>query len=134
VLCLAREVDLVDSWNPAMAQVAELSTHSINELLAYLALWVPWPMSTPEVVVRGVGADLLDVTGAVLLACAHVPELPVGGVGWVMVVVGAGGRAGALGHVAAGSVGRPRRGEGVVLQDKPRSLCKVMASRMCLAR
>jgi hypothetical protein len=102
VLCLAREVDLVDSWNPAMAQVAELATHSINELLAYLALWVPWPMSTPEVVVRGVGADLLDVTGAVLLACGHVSELPVGW-GWWGYVGGRMGRA--LGRAAAGQGG-----------------------------
>ena len=77
ITCLAREVDLVHTWNPAISQMEQLQQLALNELLVYMALWVPWPMSAPEVLLHAVGADLLEQEEAVVLACKGMMELPV---------------------------------------------------------
>eukprot|EP00775_Hariotina_reticulata_P012733 gene12733-12863_t len=79
VLCLAREVDLVTSWNPAIADMQELGSYSPAELLIYLLMWVPWPLPSPEVVNYAVGVDMLDTRHeCVLIATKHHNKLPDG--------------------------------------------------------
>jgi hypothetical protein len=55
----------------------ELQQLAPNELIVYMALWVPWPMTAPEVLLHAVGADLLDQEEVVLLACKGLMEVPV---------------------------------------------------------
>eukprot|EP00879_Flechtneria_rotunda_P012757 GHRR01013321.1.p1 GENE.GHRR01013321.1~~GHRR01013321.1.p1 ORF type:complete len:363 (+),score=102.08 GHRR01013321.1:695-1783(+) len=80
VVCLAREVDLVTSWNPAISDMAELASYSPSELLIYMLLWVPWPLFAPEIVNLAIGVDLLHTREeCVLVATKYLSgELPNG--------------------------------------------------------
>eukprot|EP00878_Enallax_costatus_P014374 GHUV01015034.1.p1 GENE.GHUV01015034.1~~GHUV01015034.1.p1 ORF type:complete len:383 (+),score=100.58 GHUV01015034.1:321-1469(+) len=77
--CLAREVDLVTSWNHAVSDARELATYSPSEVLMYMLCWTPWPLPGPEIVNYGIGIDLLDTqAGCVLVATKGQTELPAG--------------------------------------------------------
>ncbi|KAF6260429.1 hypothetical protein COO60DRAFT_1700303 [Scenedesmus sp. NREL 46B-D3] len=80
VVCLARELDLATSWNPAITEMMELAAYSPSELLLYLLLWTPWPLPQPEVVNYAVGLDLLDSREQAVLIATHgcTGELPPG--------------------------------------------------------
>ncbi|WIA09921.1 hypothetical protein OEZ85_010135 [Tetradesmus obliquus] len=79
-VCLARELDLATSWNPAITEMMELAAYSPSELLLYLLLWTPWPLPQPEVVNYAVGLDLLDSREEAVLIATHgcSGELPAG--------------------------------------------------------
>ncbi len=92
MLCLTREVDLVTSWNPAIADMRELLALSASELLVYLLLWCPWPLPQPEIVAEAIGADLLDSSHGCVVIATHSCDpqllqvccwLSGGGVHWV---------------------------------------------------
>ncbi len=70
IACLLRELDLCPAWNSAILQ-SECLGHrggSDTELFVYSALWAPWPLSAPELLITATGVDLLEEEGCVLVA------------------------------------------------------------------
>lgn len=78
VLALVREFDLVKTWNSQLINSDILAEPSGVEMLVYAAIWLPWPMSTRELVIQVVGSEVLDEYGAVAAAIKTVTELPPG--------------------------------------------------------
>ncbi|KAI8467399.1 MAG: hypothetical protein J3K34DRAFT_430531 [Monoraphidium minutum] len=67
LLCLCREVDLAPGWNPTLSAMQTIMHAGPGEILAYLAIWLPWPLREPEVVIRGAGFDMMTAHGAVVV-------------------------------------------------------------------
>ena len=51
---------------------------SAAELLVYMGLWVPWPLTQPAILIRALGMDLLASEGAVIVSMQDLGDvLPV---------------------------------------------------------
>eukprot|EP00878_Enallax_costatus_P021354 GHUV01022603.1.p1 GENE.GHUV01022603.1~~GHUV01022603.1.p1 ORF type:complete len:474 (+),score=108.82 GHUV01022603.1:587-2008(+) len=73
-VCLAREFDLVPSWNPAILDSRELKAYSPSELLIYILSWCPWPLPCGEVLNYALGVDLLDTKDRCVLLATNTPS------------------------------------------------------------
>ena len=67
VLAIAREFDLVASWNNFLLDTTILETTSLLSVVVYAGLWVPPPLSNRDFAVHVQGFDLLDEHGCVLV-------------------------------------------------------------------
>jgi hypothetical protein len=63
-------------FSPPFCQT--LAQLSFSELLVYMSLWYPWPLSEPEMRMRALGLDLLSTEGAVLVTLQDIGDVPVG--------------------------------------------------------
>ncbi|KIY93688.1 hypothetical protein MNEG_14273 [Monoraphidium neglectum] len=41
---------------------------SLSEVLVYMGLWVPWPLTQPAILIRALGMDLLQSEGAMIVS------------------------------------------------------------------
>lgn len=80
ILCLAREVELVRTWNHMLLDGSVLAEMSLVEMLVYMAVWVPWPLKQPALIMRAISTDLLEDEGCFLTCVESVDErsLPAG--------------------------------------------------------
>ena len=67
VLSIAREWDLVSSWNTFLLDTLCLSVDNLLSVTVYAALWTPPPLSHRDFAVHVRGVDLFDSHGCVLL-------------------------------------------------------------------
>lgn len=74
ILCLCREVDLGMTWNPTLSVYTALVQCGFSELLIYMSIWLPWPFREPEVLMRGLGLDLLASHGAYVMSLQDVGD------------------------------------------------------------
>ncbi|GBF90344.1 hypothetical protein Rsub_02450 [Raphidocelis subcapitata] len=73
LLSMAREFDLVPTWNSYITQTDILQITSLVELLVYASVWIPWPFAHRDVLIQAVGMDMLAEDGSVAISFAS-PE------------------------------------------------------------
>ncbi|KAK3280440.1 hypothetical protein CYMTET_11720 [Cymbomonas tetramitiformis] len=66
LLSLAREFDLISSWNTFILDPTILCRTSFTGLMVYLGVWVPWPATSKDVILSARGFDLIDEQGDVV--------------------------------------------------------------------
>ena len=67
-LAMAREFDLVKTWNKYVTTSDILLTSCDVDVLAYASVWLPWPMSERDVYIQAVGLDRLEEDGLVAVS------------------------------------------------------------------
>ncbi|GBF98776.1 hypothetical protein Rsub_11358 [Raphidocelis subcapitata] len=67
MLTMVREIDLAPTWNPALSVMRIMCEASLAEILIYMAIWLPWPLSEPEILVRALGVNLLSTDAGCML-------------------------------------------------------------------
>jgi hypothetical protein len=77
---MAREFDLVRTWNKYVTTSDILQTSCDVDILTYASVWMPWPMSERDVYIQAVGLDRLEEDGlmAVSFSSPDGNELPAG--------------------------------------------------------
>ncbi|EFJ42271.1 hypothetical protein VOLCADRAFT_97649 [Volvox carteri f. nagariensis] len=73
MMALLREVDLCPTWNKYCSSAYVLRELSPADILAYMSLWVPWPLNDVGFMVEAQGADLFEEEGR-LVVCFKSPE------------------------------------------------------------
>lgn len=76
LLSMAREFDLVPTWNSYITQTDILQISSLVELMVYASVWLPWPFAERDVLIQAVGIDVLAEDGSLAISFAS----PEGGV------------------------------------------------------
>ncbi|KAF8061318.1 hypothetical protein HT031_004409 [Scenedesmus sp. PABB004] len=77
-VAMAREFDLVTSWNSYVTTSDVLRTYCLIDLLVYASVWLPWPLAERDVVISAVADDQLREHGVVAVSFATPPALPPG--------------------------------------------------------
>lgn len=65
---MAREFDLVPTWNSYITQTNILQITSLVELLVYASVWLPWPFAERDVLIQAVGMDMLAEEGCLAIS------------------------------------------------------------------
>ncbi|KAI8468372.1 MAG: hypothetical protein J3K34DRAFT_12713 [Monoraphidium minutum] len=68
LLSMAREFDLVPTWNSYITQTDILQISSLVELLVYASVWMPWPFAERDVLIQAVGIDMLAEDGSLAIS------------------------------------------------------------------
>jgi hypothetical protein len=72
ILALAREFDLIPSWNWSVVDAAVLAARGRVDMDVAFVLYMPWPFANRRAAVRLDGANCLDEDGSMTVAMASV--------------------------------------------------------------
>eukprot|EP00879_Flechtneria_rotunda_P005552 GHRR01005845.1.p2 GENE.GHRR01005845.1~~GHRR01005845.1.p2 ORF type:complete len:215 (+),score=93.26 GHRR01005845.1:1005-1649(+) len=73
---MAREFDLVNTWNSYITNSVVLRTFCDVDLLVYASVWFPWPFAERDVLIAAVADDQLKEQGVVAVSFASPIETP----------------------------------------------------------
>jgi hypothetical protein len=73
VLAMAREFDLVKSWNSYITVSNIVGVNCQVDVTTYAAVWMPWPFAERDVFIQAVGVDHLDDTGHMAVSFGSPP-------------------------------------------------------------
>mmetsp|Transcript_50038 Transcript_50038/g.160130 ORF Transcript_50038/g.160130 Transcript_50038/m.160130 type:complete len:124 (+) Transcript_50038:614-985(+) len=66
--CISSPQDLVSTWNKFLLGSTILVVLDLLHLVAYVAVWLPWPYKKREVVIKATGMNVLEDHGCMLLS------------------------------------------------------------------
>ncbi|WIA14126.1 hypothetical protein OEZ85_002670 [Tetradesmus obliquus] len=69
-LSMAKEFDLVSSWNSYITNSSILRTYCDVDMLVYASVWLPWPFAERDVLISAVADDQLREKGVVAISFA----------------------------------------------------------------
>ena len=72
---IAREFDLVTSWNKFCSNALILSVHSLMSLSIYAESWLPWPYANRSLILKALACDVLDQHGCYCIIMEQIEEL-----------------------------------------------------------
>eukprot|EP00775_Hariotina_reticulata_P008307 gene8307-8492_t len=75
-LAMAREFDLIHSWNSYLTNSSIVRTFCDVDLLAYASVWMPWPLAERDVLISAVADDQLKERGVIAVSFASPHETP----------------------------------------------------------
>lgn len=75
-LAMAREFDLVTSWNSYITNSPILKTFCDIDMLVYASVWLPWPFAERDVLISAVADDQLKEHGVIAVSFASPQETP----------------------------------------------------------
>lgn len=75
MLALAKEFDLVKTWNKYVTESLVLRETDLTEMTVYVTVWMPWPFNDISIVMQSLGTDLLEEEGC-LVVLFHSPPDP----------------------------------------------------------
>eukprot|EP00882_Tetradesmus_deserticola_P012675 GHRQ01013432.1.p1 GENE.GHRQ01013432.1~~GHRQ01013432.1.p1 ORF type:complete len:362 (+),score=121.86 GHRQ01013432.1:773-1858(+) len=77
-MAMAKEFDLVSSWNSYITNSSILRTFCDVDMLVYASVWLPWPFAERDVLISAVADDQLKEKGVVAVSFASPRDTPPG--------------------------------------------------------